>query len=191
MKIEIKEIRGTWRQVADAARTTIKQEAGEKEPSDSWKKSITRAGHSPIRLIEFHFKAYDVPYWVVGHNVRHKHGIEHWVSTQREDRTGVPRSELTQDALVDYEFIVNLEELMFICNRRLCKQAAPETTAFWKAVIDELGRDPDAHSFIWPVIYLFAPMCVRCGGKCPEMKSCQFNQSRLGKVLVDRYWNDD
>ena len=48
MRVELK-ILGTWRDVANAARTTIGQEAGEGEPSSKWKRRMLLAEHSPIR----------------------------------------------------------------------------------------------------------------------------------------------
>lgn len=57
-------VKGTWRQVADAARTTIGMDAGDKEPSNRWKKSILLAEHSPIRKLIFNWKWIDLKYWV-------------------------------------------------------------------------------------------------------------------------------
>ena len=91
---------GTWRQVADAARTTIRMEEGVKEPSSRWKKRILLAEHSPIRKMVFSWKWLNLPYWVSVHFVRHKFGIEHFVSTQRTDRTGADRTGARQDAPV-------------------------------------------------------------------------------------------
>ena len=192
MKITVIDVRGNWRQVADAARTTVKKEAGVGDPSDSWKKSITRAGHSPIRLIEFHIKVEGVKSWITVHNVRHKHGIEHWISTQRDDRTGVNRDDAPQGTLVDYEFCVNLEELMYICNRRFCMQAHQETRDFWRSIIIALMCDEKSKDVIGPVSTLFVPMCVRCGGRCPEMKCCGFNNKQHDHFvsMVDSYWNN-
>ena len=61
-------------------------------PTAAWKKKILLAEHSPIRLMQFAWKWSDLPYWVSVHIVRHKIGIEHFVSTQRTDRTGVDRT---------------------------------------------------------------------------------------------------
>ena len=96
--IKFLKVKGTWREVADAARTTIRQDEGTKEPSSRWKKRILLAEHSPIRKLTFNWKWLDLPYWVSVHFVRHKFGIEHFVSTQRTDRTGVVRDESRQDA---------------------------------------------------------------------------------------------
>ena len=73
---------GTWRSVADAARTTIRMPEGTKEPSSKWKKTILLSEHSPIRKLMFSWKWTNLPYWVSVHFVRHKFGIEHFVSTQ-------------------------------------------------------------------------------------------------------------
>ena len=41
--IKFMKVKGTWREVADAARTTIRQDEGTKEPSSKWKKRILLA----------------------------------------------------------------------------------------------------------------------------------------------------
>ena len=89
---------GSWRDVADAARTTIRLGAGTKEPKPSWKRRILLAEHSPIRKLLVSWKWGNLPYWVSVHFVRHKYGIEHFVSTQRTDRTGEDRTVKPQDA---------------------------------------------------------------------------------------------
>nr|MCR5838537.1 hypothetical protein [Kiritimatiellia bacterium] len=107
MKIKFLKVKGTWREVADAARTTIRREEGEGEPSSKWKKRILLAEHSPVRKLCFNWKWVDLPYWVSVHFVRHKFGIEHFVSTQRTDRTGVQRDANRQDAPVMHECFAN------------------------------------------------------------------------------------
>ena len=188
MKITILDIRGTWRQVADAARTTIKKELGVDDPPDRWKKSIARAEHSPIRLIEFLIKVENVKSWITVHNVRHKIGIEHWVSTQRDDRTGEDRDFTPQGALVDYEFCVNLQELMTICRKRFCGQAHKETRQFWKEIIDELFRTAKSGILLNPIKDLFAPECVARYGKCPEMKCCGYCKTDECILKIIDYW---
>lgn len=189
MNVTILDVRGNWRQVADAARTTIKMDLGTKEPSDKWKKSITRAEHSPIRLIEFLIKVEGVKSWITVHNVRHRIGIEHFVSTQRDDRTGKNRDEAPQGTLVDYEFCVNLNELMTICRKRFCGQAHKETCQFWHEVVDELLRNDKSREIILPVINLMVPECVARNGACPEMKCCGYNSTLECNCQVNEYWD--
>ena len=160
----------SWRDVADAARTTIHLDGGEGEPSPRWKKRILLAEHSPIRKITISWKWTNLPSWVSVHFVRHKFGIEHFVSTQRTDRTGADRSLSPQNAPVDHECFANAQAVMFISRRRLCSQASPETRAAWKLVVDALRE-------IQPELAACCvPECVY-RGFCPEFKSCGYAQS--------------
>ena len=152
MKIKFLKVKGTWREVADAARTTIRREEGEGEPSSRWKKRILLAEHSPIRKLCFNWKWIDLPYWVSVHFVRHKFGIEHFVSTQRTDRTGEDRNSKSQDAPVVHECFANAQAVMFISRRRLCGQASPETRAAWKAVVDEIAYLKEKYGVTDPAI---------------------------------------
>ena len=182
MSAEIKflKVKGTWREVADAARTTIRRDEGEGEPSSKWKKRILLAEHSPIRKLCFNWKWTDLPYWVSVHFVRHKYGIEHFVSTQRSDRTGEDRTEKTQDAPVVHECFANAQAVMFISRRRLCSQASPETRAAWKKVVDEIAKvEPEVASCC-------VPECVY-RGFCPEFKSCGFTNSPKFSEAVKAY----
>ena len=152
---------GTWREVADAARTTIRMGAGTKEPTPAWKRRILLAEHSPIRKL--------LVSW-----------IEHFVSTQRTDRTGEDRTVKPQDAPVEHECIANASEMMFISRRRLCAQASPETRAAWKMVIDALAeKEPELASCC-------VPECVY-RGFCPEFKSCGYVDTPAYAEAVKRY----
>ena len=171
---------GTWRDVADAARTTIRRDEGEGEPSSKWKKRILLAEHSPIRKLLVSWKWSNLPYWVSVHFVRHKYGIEHFVSTQRTDRTGEDRTAKCQDAPVEHECFANAAEVMFISRRRLCAQASPETRAAWRLVVDELARqEPELASCC-------VPECVY-RGFCPEFKSCGFVDTPAYREMVAKY----
>ncbi|MBR4171924.1 MAG: thymidylate synthase ThyX [Kiritimatiellae bacterium] len=156
-----------WRDVADAARTTIRMDEGTKEPSSAWKRRILLAEHSPIRQMIFKWKWHDLKYWISVHFVRHKFGIEHFVSTQRTDRTGVNRDEAPQDAPVDHECFANAQAMIFISRRRLCHQASSETTEAWKMVLEEVKKiEPELYS-------VCVPECVY-RGFCPEFKTCGY-----------------
>ena len=171
---------GSWRDVADAARTTIRMGAGTKEPTSAWKRRILLAEHSPIRKLIVSWKWGNLPYWVSVHFVRHKYGIEHFVSTQRTDRTGEDRTVKQQDAPVEHECFANAAELMFISRRRLCAQASPETRAAWKMVIDALAeKEPELASCC-------VPECVY-RGFCPEFKSCGYIDTPAYAEAVKRY----
>lgn len=189
MQIELVEVRGNWNIVLNAARLTANKNEVEKTPSEEWAKRIARAEHSPIRLIEFIIKVTDVKSWLVTHNVRHKIGIEHFVSTRRDDRTGIGRDNLPQSTLVDYQFCVNLQELIFIYRKRLCKKAHIETQNFWREIINFLLFNEQTKDIISPIIDLFVPECAYRGGKCPEIQSCKFNNTTFGKSLTEKFWS--
>ena len=178
--IKFLKVKGTWREVADAARTTIRLDEGTKEPSSAWKKRILLAEHSPIRKLCFNWKWSDLPYWVSVHFVRHKYGIEHFVSTQRTDRTGEARDDKRQDAPVVHECFANAQSVMFISRRRLCGQASPETRAAWKLVVDEIAKvEPE-------VAECCVPECVY-RGFCPEFKPCGFCNTPAFAKMVEKY----
>ena len=179
-RLKFLRIIGTWREVANAARTTIRMEEGDKEPSSKWKKRILLAEHSPIRKLFVSWKWSDLPYWVSVHFVRHKYGIEHFVSTQRTDRTGEDRTVKPQDAPVEHECLANAAEVMFISRRRMCAQASRETRAAWKLVVDGIAAvEPELAACC-------VPECVY-RGFCPEFKSCGYCGSDDWKAAVEKY----
>jgi len=140
MKIDFVEIKGTWRNVVDSARTTLGMDNSIKDPSPLWKKRILLAEHSPIRQLIIKWKWVDLKYWVSVHFIRHKIGIEHFVKTQRADRTGINRDELAQESLVDHECIANAQALINISRKRLCYRASPDTMQAWKALLKEIEK---------------------------------------------------
>lgn len=180
MHVKFLKVIGSWRDVADAARTTIRKDGGEGEPSDKWKKTILLAQHSPIRKLLFNWKWEDLPYWVSVHLVRHKFGIDHFVSTQRIDRTGENRNDKPQNAPVMHECIANAEEVMFISRRRLCAQASPETREAWRAVVDAIAEKEPV------VAACCVPECVY-RGFCPEFKSCGYCGTAAWQKAIEAY----
>lgn len=158
--------RGTWRDVANAARTTVGLDyKSDGEPSDQWKQKMLLAEHSPIRLLTFSWMWEDIPSWVSVHFVRHKIGIEHFVKSQRSDRTGIPRDELPQGALVNHACVANAQTIINISRKRCCCQASQQTRDAWTLLLMEI-REVD------PVLFsVCVPECVY-RGFCPEMKPC-------------------
>lgn len=180
MELSWLKVKGSWRDVADAARTTIRMSEGTKEPSSKWKRQILLADHSPVRKFLVGWKWHDLPYWVSVHIVRHKTGIEHWISTQRSDRTGEDRTKKPQDAPVDHECLANAGEIMFISRRRLCGQASSETRAAWKLVVDEIAKtEPELASCC-------VPECVY-RGFCPEFKCCGYVNTPAYNEALKKY----
>lgn len=137
-----------------------------KAPTDQWIESLIKAEHSPIRELWFGIKM-TIPYWVSVHFVRHHIGVNHYVQTQRSDRTGVNRDKKTQGEIVSHIMSVNAQELMFMAHKRLCKQASKET----RQVMQEIVKQVVA---VAPYMKdVLVPLCVYRNGKCDEMFSCK------------------
>ena len=137
-----------------------------KLPNDEWKVKLLESEHSPIRTLMFLIKM-EIPYWVSVHFCRHKIGVEHFVQTQRTDRTGVNRNDLPQGAKVNHMMWLNAGALICMARKRLCKQASKETRDVMKEIVNQvLETNPEFKSVL-------VPNCVYRGGKCTEFYSCK------------------
>jgi len=133
--------------------------------SDEFKIKLLKSEHSPIRCLTFAWKWIDLPYYVSVHFVRHKFGIEHYVRSQREDRTGVSRAELPQGALIEHMCVANIQSIINISRKRLCKNASQETRYAWELVVNSI-------KLIDPILKdVLVPDCIY-RGECKEIKSC-------------------
>lgn len=159
-----------WQDVKDSAMATVGKETG-KYPDSNWKKRILMCEHSPIRRIKFYWRWMCIKSWVSVHMVRHKIGIEHWVKSQRNDRTGFEdRDNAPQATLIEHACEANAQALIFISRRRLCSNAQPETREAWQAVKDKVAEvEPE----------LAACMVKECiyRGFCTEFKSCGYDKT--------------
>lgn len=164
MKIDFLKIIGSWKDVYSSALTTVSKVA-DKEPSTNWKIFMLLSEHSPIRRLKISVRLSDLPYWVSVHLVRHKIGVEHFVSTQREDRTGAERG--NQDAPVIHEMELDAQALINISRRRLCSLASDETRKAWELVVEEVFKEDKA------LAKACVPECIY-RGYCYEAKSCGY-----------------
>ena len=136
-----------------------------KAPTDEWIERLVKAEHSPIRELWFGIRM-EIPYWISVHFVRHHIGINHYVQTQRTDRTGTDRNELPQSAMVSHIMSINAQELIHMAHKRLCKQASKETRQVMQMIVDEVVK-------VAPYMKsVLVPLCVYRNGKCTEMFSC-------------------
>lgn len=159
---------GDWSAVKRAACATAWKLDADGEPSRLWRRKMLLARHSPIRALVFEIQIRNLPYWVSVHLVRHKIGVEHFVSTQRDDRheNFTPRAQMPQGSLVNHRLIVNADALIAISKKRLCCLASPETREVWNAVAEAVKSvDPD-------MFWAMRPECWWCGDQCPELRGC-------------------
>lgn len=182
MKVKLTDIKGSWAEVVNRARTTVGKEELGKEPSNTFKRKILRAEHSPIRSLIYCFKITNLKSWVATHFVRHHVGVEKWVRTQRSDRTGVNRDELPQGAEVEMEIEANAQALINMSRKRLCSQASAETREVMEAIKKEVEKkDPImAEVMVKECVYR---------GYCPEMWSCGYDKTEKFKEEVEKYRN--
>ena len=180
VKVTVTSVGGSYRDVADAARTTIGMAEGDKKVTDSYMRKMYRCEHSPIRLREFKIVIENCPSWVATHFVRHHIGVEKFVSTQRTDRTGVDRNKLPQDSPVRLQMNCNAQAMINISRKRLCNCASKETKMIWLMVLAEL-RKIDR-----PLWDCCVPECVY-RGHCPEYKGCGFDKTTNFEIELSIY----
>ena len=201
---------GTWQDVRDAARNTVnKPPLGDAEVGRSFRRKILLAEHSPIRCLQFRIRLENLPYWVSVHLVRHKIGVDHYVTTQRDDRQNVtldvkidatkdlvmelihrfvrkllrkkeiPRKYKLQGEMVKHEMLINSQALINISRKRLCFLASLETTQAWMAVKRLMAKINEPE-----VASVMVPECVY-RGFCPEMSRCKANYVCTPKFTRD------
>lgn len=159
-----------WQQIKDATMNTIGKNTGA-YPDAVWKKQLLLSEHSPIRLMKFYWRWKNLKSWVSVHFTRHKFGADHFVVTQRSDRTGSNRDEAPQGALVNHAMEANAQSIINISRKRLCKCASPETQEAWKKFKHEVvaPAEPELASCM-------VPECIY-RGFCPEMFGCGFDKT--------------
>lgn len=164
MKTEILKIKGDWEEVVNDCRATVGKDELGKEPSETFKRGILVAEHSPIRDLIVRWRWASIKSWVATHWSRHKWDC--FIQTQRSDRTGVERNDLPQGAEVSFRGEANAQHLIDTWKKRLCYQASKETREYaedFKATLHEV--QPELSDVLVP------PCVYRCG--CPEMQMCK------------------
>lgn len=167
-KTEILKIKGSWQEIVDDCRATVKKLPLGKEPSIAFRKSILISEHSPIRDMWVKFKWTGVKYWVAMHWKTHR--WESRVNSQRNDRQSFyDREKAPQDTPVTFIGDANIQHTIDTWRKRLCFQASAETRSYaedFKRAMKE--AEPE-----WADVLV--PNCVyRCG--CPEPNSCGYYQ---------------
>ena len=168
--------------VKNECRNTVNKEATEKEPTIDFKKKILISEHSPIRLIEIKWRWEGIKSWISVHFARHWLGWDKWISTQRNDRTGVDRDKSPQDTPVNYDGKGNAQALINVARFRLCNSAHPETRAYMEDLKESI------HEFEPELSDVMQRNCIYRGG-CPEFNPCpywkNFCEKHKGENLLD------
>lgn len=166
MKTTIKEFNVNWLTIKNACRTTISMGDSKVEPTEEWKKKLLVARHSPLRLGTILWQSEDVPFYVMGHMVRHNVGCTPFVSTSREDRTGIPREERKQTDNVNLQMVANIESILNISEKRLCNCADINTIKYWKQVLEAIKEYDET------IVWACAPSGIAHGGCTEPFSNC-------------------
>lgn len=179
MKTTIKNFNVDWMEIKNLCRQTVNMGDSEIEPNSEWKRKLLICRHSPLRAGSIHFHSEEVPYYVMGHIVRHNVGITPYVGTSREDRTGIPREERKQTDLVNFDFVANIEALLNISERRLCTCADKTTIKYWKGVLEAVKEyDED-------IAWACVPQCLAHGGCIEPFAHCRYYDN-LKELMTDK-----
>lgn len=127
---------------------------------------IYQCEHSPMRTQIFWVEMVDIPTFVSVHFVRHKHGVEHFVKSNRNDRPSYT-GDAGREHPVNHAMLCNAQALINMARKRLCFKAHPETVDVMVKIKIEVGKtDPALAQFM-------VPECLYRNG-CNELKSCGF-----------------
>lgn len=139
-------------------------------------RNIYKCEHSPARVREFWIELQGIPTFVSVHLVRHKHGVEHFVQSMRDDLYIGEDVVVTRETPVNHGMKINAQALINMSRKRLCYKAHVKTVAVWRKLLKEVAKvDPDlAH---WMV-----PECVHRGSWCPELRECKPSLERVVKA---------
>lgn len=178
MKTKILEFNVNWNSIKRACMRTIGKEAGSKEPSSEWKRKLLICQHSPIRKGIITWRWDDIPFFSMGHFVRHHVGCTPYVSTSRSDRTNIPREERKQTDSVSMEMDANIQSLIDMASRRLCYQADKTTRDYMEDLVDTISEHDE--DIAWSLV----PQCVARGGCCEPFGKCTYYDN-FSKTLTE------
>jgi len=102
-----------------------------------------------------------IPSYVSTHFVRHKIGVEHYVQSNREDRSGAKPDDVTRMTPVNHGMMVNAQALINMARLRLCLAADRRTVAVMIRIRAAL-RDEAVYPYLVPDC-LYRGRCVQGG----------------------------
>lgn len=144
------------------------------KPSTISREKLLMCEHSPVRLINFWLELNKIPTFVSVHLTRHKHGVEHYVESNRDDRGGLGDDAVNRLTPVNHGLSINAQALINMSRKRLCYNSHRTTVAIWMKLKKAMrGVDKDMADFM-------VPECVY-RGFCPELKQCK---PGVAKVLL-------
>jgi len=129
--------------------------------------------HSPMKTQLFWVELIDIYSYVSTHLVRHKIGVEHFVSSRREDRGG--SKDDGRYSLVKHSMLLNASALIEMAEARLCFQASPDTTNVVMMIKKGVANVDAALSLH------MVPRCVAVK-QCRELRSCGYWEANKERI---------
>lgn len=181
MQIKVTPTTISWDVVKEAGLKT----AGLKmvnEPNSRYKRKIIASEHSPIRLYWFCIDIDNIKSYAISHLVRHKEDFESFVRTLRTDITKIKGFLITRETENSVQIHCNIQALINVSRKRLCRKSSEYTTEVWQNVVNEIAKiEPEVAEFC-------VPECIYRNGICPEGdKCCHFNKSNKFVIQLRRY----
>lgn len=90
--------------------------------------------HSPMRTQMFWIEMLGIPTFASVHFVRHKIGVEHFVTTNRDDRGG--ESKVDRLTPVNHGMLINAQALVNLARKRLCSEAHKEVQYIMGKIVE-------------------------------------------------------
>lgn len=126
--------------------------------------TMYRCEHSPMRTQMFWIEMIGIPTFVSVHLVRHKIGVEHFVTSNRDDRGGDEK--VDRDTPVNHAMLINAQSLVALARKRLCSKSHEKTKEAMRSI-----RMAVAQIDVQLVAFL-VPECAYRGGICHEIRPC-------------------
>lgn len=171
MEIVMTGVWADWLHVKNACRTTVGKSESFIEATKEFKRKLIISEHSPIRRLRFSWKWTDLKSWVATHFCRHM--WECYISTQRSDRTGENRDEISQSAPVIFDGEMNGQNAIDTARKRLCKCSSKETRQAMMGLKQKMLESDDLVELSEAMV----PNCIYRFGCSEPFSNCGFFKS--------------
>jgi hypothetical protein len=178
-----------WKEVLNSARFTVGKSELTTEPTDDFKRNIIAVRHSPIRNYWVVIDMLNIPNFASQQMSRHiisgrheqvqKTDSDDFVQTQRADRTNKKRSERKQTDPVNHKIVANIQGLIDMSKKRLCKKADPVVQTIWSEVVNKI------YEFDTYIAVAMQSECILSGGVCFE--DCNYRNSKSFRMFYNIY----
>ena len=122
-------------------------------------KKFYKSEHSPIRTQIFEVFMYEIPTFASVHFTRHKVGVEHFVTSNRD------KDKIDRETPVNHMMVLNAQSLISMARKRLCRKADPKVVNIMRAIVNGVHQVDKQLSECMVADCLYRGQCyeiVRC-----------------------------